>query len=69
MTKSRIENGVRVVTIEPEPESKCELCGKITELRPYGPSGEKICFECGMKNPEVTARRFAQVVLGEKFDA
>ena len=33
--------------IEEEPEQQCDLCGKIAELRPYGPNGECICFECG----------------------
>lgn len=30
---------------------KCEYCGKIEELRPYGINGANICFECAM-NPE-----------------
>lgn len=49
--------------------SSCELCGKVAELRPYGPNGENICFACGMKREEVTKKRFNQVVLGEDFDA
>lgn len=28
---------------------KCEYCGKMEELRPYGINGANICFECGMK--------------------
>jgi hypothetical protein len=28
----------------------CELCGKVDELRPYGPKGERICFDCGQKD-------------------
>jgi hypothetical protein len=38
----------------------CQLCGKEEELRPYGPSGEWICFDCGMKDEtvlRVTGRR------------
>ena len=35
----------------------CELCGRIDELRPYGPNGEQICYECGQKDPETTARK------------
>lgn len=35
--------------IAPEPDGKCELCGKIEETRPYGPHGERICFNCGEK--------------------
>lgn len=52
--------------IAPEAEAKCEMCGKIDELRPYGPNYERICFECGMKNEELTEKRFAEYVLGEK---
>jgi hypothetical protein len=42
------------IIIEPEPDGKCELCGKIDELRPYGPNKENICYECGMKNEDAT---------------
>lgn len=42
--------------IEPEREATCELCGKIAELRPYGPNDENICFGC-MKKDEATAKR------------
>lgn len=36
----------------------CELCGKVDELRPYGPKGENICLECGEKNPVATKAAF-----------
>jgi hypothetical protein len=39
-----------------EKESICELCGKKAETRPYGPKGERVCFECGMQNPGECAR-------------
>ena len=45
-----------------EPEGTCELCGKTDELRPYGPKGERICFECGMKNHATTLAQFLKVV-------
>lgn len=48
---------------------KCELCGKRADLRPYGPMGEDICFECGMKNEALTSRRFIQTVFKEGYDA
>lgn len=54
---------------------QCELCGLPAEVRPYGPNGEYICFDCfdcGMKDEETTKRRFAQHVLdvlGQEFDA
>lgn len=52
------------VFIEPTPDAKCELCGKIDELRPYGPKGENICFDCGMKNEEATSAAFDALVDG-----
>ena len=36
----------------------CELCGKRAELRPFGPRGESICFECGMKDQATTSAMF-----------
>ena len=39
-----------------ERPQQCDLCGKVAELRPYGPHGECVCFECGMKN-EAAARQ------------
>ena len=56
----------RIVIIEQEPDAACEICGKIAELRPYGPNREKICFECGNEDPDMTARRFVGDVLGIK---
>ena len=26
----------------------CHLCKKVAELRPYGPRGAMICFQCAM---------------------
>jgi hypothetical protein len=37
---------------------QCDLCGKIAELRPYGPKGEMVCFECGMKDEPAAIRGF-----------
>ncbi len=42
--------------IEPEAPQQCDFCGKIAELRPYGPKGECICFDCGMKDEKTTAK-------------
>lgn len=55
----------KVIVIEAEKEDICELCGKKAELRPYGPHGERICFECGMKDKETTERMMAKVLFGE----
>lgn len=49
-----------------EPDTVCEMCGKIDECRPYGPNGEQICFECGMKDEETTKRKMASYIFGEK---
>jgi hypothetical protein len=50
---------------------KCEYCGKIEELRPYGINGANICFECGMKpeNRATTDRMFSSLLdEAQKFD-
>ncbi len=47
-----------------KPET-CELCGKHAELRPYGPRGESVCFECAMKDEEAAKRQFRGHVFGE----
>jgi hypothetical protein len=48
-------------TIQQERDEKCELCGKIAELRPYGKNGEFICFPCGMEDEKTTADRFYKI--------
>lgn len=48
--------GDNIVIIEQEPDQQCDFCGKVAELRPYGPKGECICHECGMKDEETTTR-------------
>ena len=54
-----------IVIIEPEEEDVCELCGKKAELRPYGPNGERICYEYGMKHPDTTERMCRRILFGE----
>jgi hypothetical protein len=51
--------------IQEESPQACQLCGVIDECRPYGPNGEEICFDCGMKDEETTSKQFAKYVLGE----
>lgn len=55
-----------VVIIEPEAPQQCDLCGKIAELRPYGPNGECICYECGKKDPVTTERMMGKVLFGDE---
>lgn len=59
------ERGI-IATTDP---ARCEYCGAVEELRPYGRGGENICFDCAMRDEETTQRRFAQHVLGERHDA
>lgn len=48
-----------MIIYEEEPQ-QCDLCGKIAELRPYGPNGETVCFECAMKDEEAAIKQFAK---------
>lgn len=59
----RINN---LIIIAPEPKDICDLCGKVDELRPCGPNGELICYDCGMKNEEVTNRMMGRVLFGDE---
>jgi len=52
------------IIIEPEPDTRCELCGAIEETRPYGPNGERICFACGMKDAATTLRQCSSKLFG-----
>lgn len=51
-----------VLYLATEKPQQCDLCGKIAELRPYGPNGECICFACGMKNGGAAVRQFLRRV-------
>lgn len=53
-----------VFHIRATPPAECELCGKIDELRPYGPEGENVCFDCAMKDRAATERQFAKAIAG-----
>lgn len=65
-----IMNGYPDIPIIKETKpSECEMCGTVAELRPYGSNGEYICFDCGMKDEEMTKRRMNQHLFGEGFDA
>lgn len=55
----------KVVIIENEPDDVCELCGKVAECRPYGPKGERICWECVEKDPISRDRMIAKKLFGE----
>lgn len=51
----------KIVFIAEEFPSRCELCRKVAETRPYGPFGEEVCFECGMKNEEAAKKQFGKL--------
>ena len=44
---------------------QCDDCGEIEELRPYGPGGSMVCFDCGMKDEAEAKRRFLGLLDGE----
>jgi len=52
--------------IESEAAQQCDDCGDIKELRPYGPGGSSVCFDCAMKDREGTERRFHKLLTGEE---
>ena len=53
---------MNVLLIDEGKPSKCELCGKEEELRPYGPGGKRVCFDCAMKDEEEAKRQFLKVI-------
>lgn len=50
----------KVLIIEAEAPQQCDLCGRIAELRPYGPRGEMVCFRCGMLDEAAALERFTK---------
>lgn len=50
--------------IAEESPQRCEMCGIIEETRPYGPNGEEICFDCGMKDEKTTTRKMEEYIFG-----
>lgn len=48
--------GAEVIT-DTAPQ-QCDTCDKVAELRPYGPNGECICFDCGMRDEETTKQQY-----------
>ena len=53
-----LANAPKVIIIKQTKPMGCDLCGKVAELRPYGPKGEQVCFECGMKDEAAAKRTF-----------
>ena len=66
MRPERIAMRVSIIGADYE-DRICELCGKKDELRPYGPNGENICFDCGMKDKATTAKQFAKILNADSI--
>ena len=47
-----------VITLEEQRPAICEACGRTAEVRPYGPGGIQVCFDCGMLDEETAKMRF-----------
>jgi hypothetical protein len=45
--------------------AKCEDCGKVDELRPYGKNGANVCFDCAMKDEANAAAMFKKRLYGD----
>jgi hypothetical protein len=41
----------------------CYSCNKSKDLRPYGPQGQYVCFQCAFATPESTAQTEAAFKL------
>lgn len=51
-----------IAIIDGTKHAKCEFCGKVEELRPYGPKGESLCFTCAMKDEESAKIQFGKIL-------
>ena len=54
-----------VVTIENTRPAPCDCCGRRLELRPYGPNGESLCFDCGMLDESAAKRQFDRLLVDD----
>lgn len=57
------KQGNKFIISEQEPQ-KCEYCGRISELRPYGKNGANICFKCGMEDEKEAEKQFRKILDG-----
>ena len=44
--------------------TRCALCRKKSDTRPFGPQGERVCYDCAMKNESAARRQFSRLVRG-----
>lgn len=54
-----------IIIVAPERPQQCDDCGRVDELRPYGPGGSCVCFDCAMKDPEGTEARMLHVLFDD----
>jgi hypothetical protein len=45
--------------------AKCEDCGAMSELRPYGKNGANVCFDCAMKDEANANAMFRKRLNGD----
>ncbi len=57
-----------LVILQAENPQQCDFCGTIAELRPYGPNGETICFDCGQKDIKTTEKMMGIKLFGHTSD-
>lgn len=58
----------RLFVICEEPEERCPRCGDVDELRPYGPGGQRLCFDCSSLFPEIRRVRCEALMDGRDPD-
>ena len=49
-------------------EATCELCGVFESLQAVGPNNERICYDCGMKDPITTQRKLLENIFGADLE-
>lgn len=50
------------ITVIKPADGKCQDCGNVDELRPYGHGGKFVCFDCMMKDEPEAKRRFGAIL-------
>ena len=55
----------KTLVIAEQAPAKCEACGQIDELRPYGINGANVCFDCAMKDEATAALMFEKRLRGD----
>ena len=50
-----------IAFVQVEQPAVCQYCGRLEELRPYGPNGERICYECAQKDVKTTERKMKEL--------